>query len=62
MRTRAQLGTIILAFAAAAVSLGAVAVRALRYGIIEATPLLGGLLMLALAVVGYARLKSSPRS
>jgi uncharacterized membrane protein len=62
MRTRAQLGTIILAFAAAAISLGTVAIRAVRYGIVEATPLLGGLLMLALAVAGYARLKNSPRS
>ena len=62
MPSRAQMGTVILAFAAAAISLAAVAIRAIRYGIVEATPLLGGLLMLALAIGGYARLKSSQRS
>ena len=62
MPTRAQQGTVILAFAAAAVSLATVVIRAIRYGVVEATPLFGGLLMLALAIAGYSRLKSSQRS
>lgn len=62
MASRAQQGTVILAFAAGVASLSAVAFRAVRHGIVDATPLLGGLLMLALAIAGYARLKSSPRS
>ena len=62
MTSRAQHGTVILASAVAVVSLSVVAVRAIRYGIIDATPLFGGLLMLALAIAGYARLKSSQRS
>lgn len=62
MPTRAQKGTVILAFAAAAMSLAAVAIRVFRHGVLDATPLLGGLLMLALAIAGYVRLKSSLRS
>jgi len=50
--------TIVLAFVAAALSLAAVAVRLVRDGAIDATPLLGGLLMLAFGISGYRRLKA----
>lgn len=58
MPTRTQKLTIVLAFVAAALSLAAVAVRLVRYGAIDATPLLGGLLMLAFGISGYRRLKA----
>ena len=58
MPTRTQKLTIVLAFVAAALSLAAVAVRLVRDGAIDATPLLGGLLMLAFGISGYRRLKA----
>jgi hypothetical protein len=42
---------------AAALSLTVVAITAARTGRIEATPLLGGLFMLALGVAGWSTLK-----
>ena len=59
MPTPSQKVAILLAFMAAALSLTAVAVRLVRDGAIDATPLLGGLFMLALAIGGYERLKAS---
>jgi hypothetical protein len=49
---------VLLAFIAAALSLTAVAFTASKTGRIEATPLFGGLLMLALGIGGYFRLKN----
>jgi lipopolysaccharide export LptBFGC system permease protein LptF len=46
-----------LAFIAAALSFLAVGVGAARTGRIEATPLFGGLLMLAMGVAGVAKLR-----
>jgi FtsH-binding integral membrane protein len=46
-----------LAFIAAALSFTAVALTASRTGRIEATPLGGGLLMLALGIAGVAKLR-----
>lgn len=46
-----------LAFAAAAMSLLAVALTYSRTGRIEATPLFGGLFMLALGLAGLLRLR-----
>jgi hypothetical protein len=46
-----------LAFVAAGFSLLAVAMTAARTGRIEATPLFGGLFMLALGIGGYVRLR-----
>lgn len=46
-----------LAFIAAALSLGAVGVGLVRDGSVSMTPLLGGLLMLALGIGGYRKLK-----
>jgi hypothetical protein len=60
MPTRSQKLAIVLAFVAAALSFGAAAVRLLRDGAIEATPLFGGLFMLALGIAGYRRLKAPP--
>ena len=58
MPTPSQKLTVALAFVAAALSLVAAAVRFVRDDAIEVTPLLGGLLMLALGIAGYVRLKS----
>ena len=60
MPTRSQKLVIVLAFAAAALSFAAAGVRLFRDGAIEATPLFGGLFMLALGVAGYRRLKARP--
>jgi hypothetical protein len=57
MPTRSQKVSVLLAFAAAAVSLLAVGVRYARQGDILVTPLGGGLLMLALGISGYLRLR-----
>jgi hypothetical protein len=57
MPTKSQKLTMVLAFVAAALSLAAVAVRLVRDGTIDATPLFGGLLMLALGISAYRRLK-----
>jgi hypothetical protein len=50
--------TVVLAFVAAALSLLAAGIRFVRDDAIDVTPLLGGLLMLALGIAGYVRLKS----
>ena len=57
MPTRSQKLTVALAFLAAALSLTAATIRYASTGGIEATPLLGGLVMLALGIGGYRRLK-----
>jgi hypothetical protein len=56
--TSTQRTAVALAFLAAAFSLAAVALTAMRTGRIEAVPLFGGLLMLALGIAGVARLRS----
>jgi hypothetical protein len=58
--TSTQKLAVVLAFVAAALSLSAVAVAIVRTGTIQATPLFGGLLMLALGVAGYYRLRQPP--
>ena len=47
-----------MAFMAAVLSLAAVAIRVTRDGVVDATPLMGGLFMLALGIAGYLRLKA----
>jgi hypothetical protein len=47
-----------LAFIAAALSFAAVAIGYSGTGVIQTTPLVGGLLMLALGVGGYVKLKN----
>ena len=56
--TTTQKLVVLLAFLAAALSLSAAVMTAIRTGRVEATPLFGGLLMLALGIGGYAKLKS----
>ena len=58
MPTRSQRLAVALAFLAAALSFTAVVVSIVRDGRPDVTPLLGGLLMLALAIGGYFRLKA----
>jgi hypothetical protein len=55
--TPAQKFAVLFAFAAGALSLAVVALIAVRTGTVQATPLIGGLLMLGLGVSGYLRLK-----
>jgi hypothetical protein len=55
--TTAQKLAIVLAFVASALSFAAVAMRWYRDGAIDATPLFGGLLMLALGIGGYRRIR-----
>jgi hypothetical protein len=57
MPTRTQKLTVVLAFVAAALSLTAAAIGFFADGEINATPVLGGLFMLALGIGGYRRLK-----
>jgi hypothetical protein len=57
--TSAQKFAVLFAFAASGVSLAMVALIAVRTGTIQATPLVGGLLMLALGISGYLKLKRS---
>lgn len=59
MPTRSQKLAVALAFVAAALSFAAAGFRFARDGAIDLTPLLGGVLMLALGIGGYVRLKSS---
>ena len=59
MPTRSQKLAVALAFVAAALSLAAVALRFSRDGSVAATPLFGGLFMLALGVGGYMRLRAA---
>jgi hypothetical protein len=56
--TRGQVLAVWLAFLAAALSFTAVVLTFSRTGRIEATPLFGGLFMLALGVAGVARLRT----
>jgi hypothetical protein len=58
--TQAQKLAVLLAFAAAALSFSALLLSFLRTGAIQATPLFGGLLMLALGLAGYARIRQPP--
>jgi hypothetical protein len=56
--TSTQRTAVWLAFLAAALSFAALAFTFWRTGRIEATPLFGGLVMLALAIGGYMKLKA----
>lgn len=56
--TSTQRTAVALAFLVAALSLSAVILTAMRTGRIEALPLFGGLLMLALAIAGVVKLRS----
>jgi hypothetical protein len=59
MPTRSQKVAVALAFLAAVLSFGAVGFRLFRDGAMDATPLFGGLFMLALGIGGYSRLRNS---
>ena len=48
---------VLLAFVAAALSLGTAGLHFFRNGSIRMTPLIGGLFMLALGIGGYLKLK-----
>jgi hypothetical protein len=61
MGTPTQKLAVVLAFLAAALSLAAVVSGYMRTGDIHVTPLGGGIVMLALGVSGYKRLKA-PRA
>jgi hypothetical protein len=54
---RTQRIAVALAFVVAALSLSAVLMTAMRTGRIEATPLVGGLFMLALALAGWSKVR-----
>lgn len=56
--TSVQTLAVWLAFIAAGLSFAAVAIGYSGTGVIQATPLVGGLLMLALGVGGYVKLKN----
>jgi hypothetical protein len=58
--TQAQKLAVLLAFAAAALSFSILVYSFLRTGAIQATPLFGGLLMLALGLSGYSRIRQRP--
>jgi hypothetical protein len=58
MPIRSQKAAVALAFLAAILSLTAVGIRIFRDGAIDATPLFGGLFMLALGIGGHRRLKN----
>jgi hypothetical protein len=55
--TRTQVMAVWLAFVAAGLSFTAVALTFTRTGRIEATPLFGGLFMLALGIAGRVKLR-----
>ena len=57
MATPAQKIAVVLAFVAAGLSFGAVAVGFSRTGRVDLTPLAGGLLMLALGVSGVLKIR-----
>ena len=52
---------VLLAFVAAALSLGTAGLHFFRNGSIRMTPLIGGLFMLALGIGGYLKLKDIER-
>lgn len=58
--TQTQKLAVLLAFVAAALSFSVLAYSFMRTGAIQATPLFGGVLMLVLALSGYARLRQPP--
>ena len=58
--TLVQKLAVLLAFAAAALSFSVLAFSFVRTGAIQATPLFGGLLMLALGLGGYSRIRQPP--
>ena len=58
MVTPTQKLAVVLAFLAAALSFGAVAVGYARTGDIRLTPLAGGAVMLALGISGYKRIST----
>ena len=51
---------VLLAFVAAALSFSVLVFSFVRTGAIQATPLFGGLLMLALGLGGYSRIRQPP--
>ena len=55
--TGTQKTAVLLAFIAAGLSLAAVLITATRTGRIDATPLFGGLFMLALGIAGWSTLR-----
>lgn len=59
-QTSTQKVAVLLAFVAAALSFSALAISFSRTGAIEATPLFGGLFMLALGLSGYFRIRRPP--
>jgi hypothetical protein len=60
-KLRTQKFAVLLAFVAAALSLLAAALTAVRTGRIEATPLFGGLFMLALGLGGLSTIRRRQR-
>ena len=58
--TPVQKLAVLLAFAAAALSFSVLVFSFVRTGAIQATPLFGGLLMLALGLGGYSRIRQPP--
>jgi hypothetical protein len=62
MPTRSQRTAVTLAFVAALLSLAAAALGFVNRGEINVTPLVGGVFMLALGIVGYRRLRKPPPS
>ena len=58
--TPTQKLAVLLAFVAAALSFSVLVFSFVRTGAIQATPLFGGLLMLALGLSGYSRIRQPP--
>ena len=58
--TQSQRTAVVLAFAAAALSLMAAALGYVRRGEINVTPLFGGMFMLGLGIAGLLRLRKLP--
>ena len=58
--TPAQKLAVLLAFVAAGLSFVALAIGSSRSGRIDAAPLFGGLLMLALGLTGYFKIRRPP--
>ena len=60
MATRAQKLSVMLAFIAAALSLGSAAVTYAGTGQLRLTPVAGGIVMLVLGISGYKRITAPP--